>query len=304
MESVRAAPTGPTTCPECGGAVRVSGGEAVCQDCGLVVGENRIDHGPDWLAFGEDRSDSKRVGAPLTEGRHDRGLSTEIGWKVDANGNQLSGSKRSQMGRLRQAHNRARFGSTAERNLAHGFTEIRRVIAALGLGESVREQAWSIFRSAQNEDLIMGRSIEGMAAASVYAACRCSGAVRALDEVVSVAQVGRDRVKQCYNCLNTGLGLATLVQRPSDYVAKVATEVDAPDEVERQALEMARSVDDTELVSGFQPSGVAAACLFLAGEEHSGWIPSLQSIAEAANVTEQTVRSRRYDLEDREGGKR
>ncbi|MFC6730936.1 TFIIB-type zinc ribbon-containing protein, partial [Natronoarchaeum mannanilyticum] len=40
-----------TTCPECGGRLNASGDETVCGECGLVVGEDEIDRGPEWRAF-------------------------------------------------------------------------------------------------------------------------------------------------------------------------------------------------------------------------------------------------------------
>jgi transcription initiation factor TFIIB len=64
-------------CPECHGHVTTNAVETVCEDCSLVIDEQRIDHGPEWRAYDVDERD--RTGAPLTAARHDQGLSTEIG---------------------------------------------------------------------------------------------------------------------------------------------------------------------------------------------------------------------------------
>ena len=64
-------------CPECDGRVTTNSIETVCEDCGLVVDEYQIDHGPEWRRFDNDQRE--RIGDPLTAARHDRGLSTEIG---------------------------------------------------------------------------------------------------------------------------------------------------------------------------------------------------------------------------------
>ena len=85
-------------CPECGGNVVTDSehGETVCQDCGLVVEEDEIDHGPEWRAFDSSEKDRKsRVGAPTTNMMHDKGLSTNIGWQnKDAYGRSLSSEQR------------------------------------------------------------------------------------------------------------------------------------------------------------------------------------------------------------------
>jgi transcription initiation factor TFIIIB Brf1 subunit/transcription initiation factor TFIIB len=63
-------------CPECDGRVTTNAVETVCEECGLVINEQRIDHGPEWRPY--DNDERKRTGGPLTAARHDRGLSTEI----------------------------------------------------------------------------------------------------------------------------------------------------------------------------------------------------------------------------------
>jgi transcription initiation factor TFIIB len=178
-------------CPECDGRVTTNAVETVCEDCGLVIDEQRIDHGPEWRAYDEE---CERTGALLTAARHDRGLSTEIGRGTD----ELSGQKRRRLARMRREQTRGRWRSKAERNLAHGLGEVRRLASAPELSDSVRDQACQLFRSAQNEDLLRGRSIEAIAGASVYGACRCNGLSRLLDEVTAAARVRESRVTNGY----------------------------------------------------------------------------------------------------------
>jgi len=203
-------------CPECDGRVTTNSVETICEDCGLVIDEQRIDHGPEWRTHDQDQR--KRTGAPLTAARHDRGLSTEIGRRKDANGNELSGQKRQRLSRMRQEQNRGRFQSKAERNLAHGLGEVRRIASVLELSDSVRDQACQLFRSAQTEDLLRGRSIEAIAAASIYGACRCNGHSRLLDDVVDAARLEQSRITNAYKTLNTELGLPTQPVRPSEFI--------------------------------------------------------------------------------------
>ena len=159
------------TCPECSSRLTTDRGETSCTECGLIVEEYWIDHGP--AHFSDDLDGRKRTEPPVTPTRHDRGISTEIGRKRDANGNSLPGKKRRQLGRLRVQHSRARWTTKAERNLAAGLTEVRRVASALDLPYAIRDRACRLFRSAQDENLLPGRSVEAFATASVYAACRC-----------------------------------------------------------------------------------------------------------------------------------
>ena len=279
----------PTTnrCPECDGRVTTNAAETVCDDCGLVIDDQQIDHGPEWRAF--DADERKRTGAPLTAARHDRGLSTEIGHGVDANGNILLGRKRRQLSRLRREHKRGQQQSTAEQNLAHGLGEVRRIVSALGLPESLRDQACELFRSAQSEDLLVGRSIEAMAAASVYGACRCNGLSRTLDGVSDPARVGQASVTNAYKTLNRELGLPAKPVTPSDHIARLASAVDACDQVCRRARQLAERAEAEVNTAGVNPSGFAAACLYVAGRER-GRRFTQAAVAEAASVTTNTIR--------------
>ena len=187
------------SCPDCGGTVRSQQHELVCADCGLVVETDTLDRGPEWRSFDDSDATPARTGAPLTVARHDRGLSTEIGHKTDATGSTVPGRKRAQLARLRREQARGRFQSKADRNLAHGLNEVRRIASGLGLAESLRNQACQLFRSAQAECLLRGRSIESMATASVFGACRCAGAARLLSEVARHARVDDSRVGAAYD---------------------------------------------------------------------------------------------------------
>jgi transcription initiation factor TFIIB len=69
------------------------------------------------------------------------------------------------------------------------------VAGALKLSKSVRDQACQLFRSAQNEDLLRGRSIEAIAAASVYGACRCNHLSQLVDDVSEMARVAESRTR-------------------------------------------------------------------------------------------------------------
>mgnify|MGYP000170996018 CR=1 FL=1 len=281
-------------CPECDGRITTNLVETICEDCGLVIDEQRIDHGPEWRTHDQDQR--KRTGAPLTAARHDRGLSTEIGRWKDANGNELSGRKRQRLSRMRREQNRGRFQSKAERNLAHGLGEVRRIASVLELSGSVRDQACQLFRSAQTEDLLRGRSIEAIAAASIYGVCRCNQHPLLLEDVVDAARVEFSRVTNAYRTLNRELELPIPPRRPTSFVPRLVSKLGLDHGIRRLANELAERAEGTALTNGPQPTGVAAACVYLAAKEH-GSLLTQSTVAEAAGVAIVTLRNRRDELE-------
>ena len=281
-------------CPECDGRFAPSGGESVCEDCGLVREEPRLDRGPEWRAC--DRAERKRTGAPVTEARHDRGLSTTIGRWRDANGNSLSGRKRRQLGRLRREHSRSRCESKADGNLMYAFNEIRRISGVLELAESIRDQACALFRTAQSEGLLRGRSIEGMAAGCVYAVARCNGLSRTVVEVAEPAPIGRGKVEGAYRVLNAELGLPAKPVGPSAFVPRFCSELGVSDEIQSRALRLAEAAEEAGVTNGVQPSGFAAGCLYKALDGRR--TPSQGTVASVADTSTKTLRKHRDTLDE------
>ena len=168
---------------------------------------------------------------------------------------------------MRREQSRGRFQSKAERNLAHGLSEVRRIVSRLELSKSIRDQACQLFRSAQTEDLLRGRSIEAMAAASVYGACRCNGRPRMLDDVTESARVEHSRVTNAYMTLNTEIGLPAQPVTPSAFVPRLASELEVFDQIRQRARQLAEASESTGATTRVRPSGFAAACLYKAGRE-------------------------------------
>lgn len=288
--------TNASTCPECKGRLETEGGETSCVSCGLIVNDYWIDHGAERLDY-PDTEPRERTGQPLTETRHDRGLSAEIGWgNRDAKGNVLSAEKRRRVGRMRREHSRARWETRAERNLASGLGDIARMVGRLDLAWTVREQASHLFRTAHAEELCRGRSLEMLTSGSVYAACRTSGVTVTRADVAEVASCSLREVTHGYRVLNRELGLDAMVVRSQTLLPQLASAFDVPNEVRIRALELAEEATKRGLDNGRSPSGVAAACLYLAAHEH-GWLLTQTDVADAAGVSVATLRKRKQELQ-------
>ncbi|MFC5366964.1 transcription initiation factor IIB [Salinirubrum litoreum] len=286
-------------CPECGGNVQsdTEHGETVCADCGLVVEEDEIDHGPEWRAFDSKEKDEKsRVGAPTTNMMHDKGLSTNIGWQdKDAYGNSLSSRQREKMQRLRTWNERFRTRDSKERNLKQALGEIDRMASALGLPDNVRETASVIYRRALDEDLLPGRSIEGVSTASLYAAARQAGTPRSLDEIAGVSRVGKDEIARTYRYVVRELKLEIQPADPESYVPRFASDLDLSEEAERRARSLLKNAKEQGVHSGKSPVGLAAAAVYAASLLTNEKVTQSE-VSDVANISEVTIRNRYHEL--------
>jgi transcription initiation factor TFIIB len=292
-------------CPECGGnlATDSAQGETVCEECGLVVDEDEIDRGPEWRAFDAAEKDEKsRVGAPTTNMMHDKGLSTNIGWQdKDAYGNSLSSRQRQKMQRLRTWNERFRTRDSKERNLKQALGEIDRMASALGLPDSVRETASVIYRRALDENLLPGRSIEGVSTSALYAAARQAGTPRSLDEISQVSRVEKDEIARTYRYVVRELKLEIQPADPESYVPRFASDLDLSDEAERRARELLQSAKEAGIHSGKSPVGLAAAAVYAASLLCNEKVTQSE-VSEVANISEVTIRNRYHELLEAEDG--
>ncbi|MFB6105447.1 MAG: transcription initiation factor IIB family protein [Halobacteriaceae archaeon] len=292
-------------CPECGGSLVSDDGhgETVCADCGLVVEEDEIDRGPEWRAFDSKEKDEKsRVGAPTTNMMHDKGLSTNIDWRdKDAYGNSLGSRQRQKMQRLRKWNERFRTRDARERNLKQALGEIDRMASALGLPENVRETASVMYRRALDEDLLPGRSIEGVSTSCVYAAARQAGVPRSLDEIADVSRVEKSEIARTYRYVVRELGLEIRPADPTSYVPRFASELGLSEEAEHRARQLLETAKEKGVHSGKSPVGLAAAAVY-AASLLTNEKTTQSAVSEVADISEVTIRNRYHELLEAEDG--
>jgi transcription initiation factor TFIIB len=287
------------TCPECSGNVVTDDehGETVCSECGLVITADSVDRGPEWRAFDAREKDQKsRVGAPTTNTMHDKGLSTNIDWRdKDAYGNSLGARQRQKMQRLRKWNERFRTRDSKERNLKQALGEIDRMASALGLPDNVRETASVIYRRALGEDLLPGRSIEGVSTSCTYAAARMAGVPRSLDEIAEVSRVEKSEVARTYRYVSRELKLEVKPADPEQYVPRFASELDLSDESKMRARQLLQNAKEQGVHSGKSPVGLAAAAVY-AASLLTNEKTTQAAVSEVADISEVTIRNRYHEL--------
>ncbi len=290
-------------CPECGGKSLVRDyerAEVTCTLCGLVISDKILDPGPEWRAFDSDQRDKRsRAGAPITLTIHDKGLSTMIDWRdKDSYGKSLTSKKRAQIYRLRKWQRRIRVSDASERNLAFALSELERMASQIGLSRNIREASALLYRKAVESQLIRGRSIESMTGAALYAACRKYNIPLTLDEVASVARANKKEIARSYRFISNELTLKVLPTDPVNYVPRLIAKLDLDGLVQKKSIEIIKFAGSEGLTSGRGPTGVAAAAVYIASILMDRK-RTQRDIANAAGVTEVTVRNRYKELLER-----
>ncbi|HEV2139160.1 MAG TPA: TFIIB-type zinc ribbon-containing protein [Nitrososphaerales archaeon] len=289
-------------CPRCGKGNMVTdgtGSELYCADCGLVIKEKIVDMGPEWRSFsGDDKGDRSRTGIPTSIAMHDMGLATVIGTlNKDATGRSLSGSMKSTVERLRTWDRRSQVHASADRNLRQAFSELRRLADKLTVSEAVTEKAAYFYRKALERNLVRGRSISAMMAASLYAACRDGEIPRTLKDVAAVSNVKKKDLARSYRLMHREMDFQMPVADASRCVSGIASRAKMSEKTQRRAREILFRAKQTGISAGKDPMGLAASALYVActleGEDKTQ-----KDVAEAARVTEVTIRNRYKGLRE------
>ena len=287
-------------CPECSNTDLIRDyevGELVCEQCGTVVTSKILNHSPEWRAFNiEQRQKRTRVGAPYTWTIHDKGLSTIIDWSGrDIHGKRLKPERRSQAYRLRKWNRRSKVSGSSQRNLAYALSELTKIAYKLNLPRNVLETASMIYRQVVRKRLIRGRSIRGVAAASLYMSCRKCNVIRTLEEVGKAANISKKESGRNYRFLLRKLKTRVPPVKAKSYISKFVNHLTLSGNVENFAMQIIGVATDLRLTSGRGPAGIAAAATYIAGllcGEHR----TQGEIARGAQVTEVTIRNRYKEI--------
>jgi len=282
-------------CPSCGKRKIVTdenSGELFCAFCGFVINDKIEDTGAEWRSFSNEESNRNRVGAGTSLTMHDMGLSIVIGAaNKDSTGKPLSASMRSSIERLRTWDSRTQAHSSSDRNLRQALNEMDKLKDKLALADAVIEKAAYIYRKAMEKKLVRGRSIQGLVAACLYAACRNTETPRTLDDVAKGINIRRKDVARCYRLLYRELEFKMPVVDPVKVVSRIASIVELSEKSKRKAVDILNQAKKIGIVAGKDPMGMAAAALYIACIA-SGEVKSQKQISIASGVTEVTIRNR------------
>jgi transcription initiation factor TFIIB len=272
-------------------------GETICSNCGFVSSDRAQESRAEWRTFSSGtNSERVRTGSPISLTQHDMGLATIIGKSdKDSSGQELDPSMHSMIHRLRTWNFRTQIHTSAEKNLMQAFNDLARVKDKLGLSDAIIEKTAYIYRKAQEKHLTKGRSVSAILAAAIYIACREGGASRTLADIAATVDVKRKIISRGHRILINELDINVPPVDLVKCVARIANKMNIDEKTKRMAMHTMVDLVDKEISTGKSPMGLAASVLYtscIRNDENT----TQKNIAEAAGVTEVTIRNRIKDL--------
>ncbi len=272
----------------------ITRGESTCHNCGLVLNTSIISSAKEWRSYNSlEEKQRSRVGYPTSPLMPDNfSSSVGLGFSRDAKGNMISAERRWEFSRLANIDSR-RNGEI--RNLRVALRELQRITSHLGIGESVARTASVIYRKSLKVNLIRGRSIDCVMAASLYIACRKEGVPITLKDIQSRANATPKELSRCVRVLITNLKIRPKNSSPEAFVRRLADMLTMTMHTSQIGVSIVERAKKAGITVGKNPMSVAAAALYIAGVK-TGERRTQQQLANAARTTPVTIRNRFKEL--------
>lgn len=280
-------------CVGCGGrlVLDAGNGESVCTVCGMVADD---DHNiVDSRAYLKSTGMNHNAVRPFTV--HHTDLSTLIDYaNVDVNGRQID--KRQEINKIRKLNTRVSSNNCKVKHLTKAKFELSRIVELLGVGTTVAERAWYIYRKVHKKNLVRGRPIAGLVAAAVYISCMDMDVPCSIDRIHNLVRNLKKKTFVYYcKLLLREMQMNVGSPSPSLYVSRVAKSVGLSGFTERKALDILDLAKDHEMFRGKRPLSLAAAALYLASIQNGESVTQLR-IANATNLATTTIRKRCLEI--------
>jgi transcription initiation factor TFIIB len=268
--------------------------EIVCIDCGFVVTRKFVEKEPKESTYNEEQKVTRaRTDTSLTYTIHAKGSTTVINWnKRDTQNKKFSANQKAQVYHLCKWQRRIKITGSTEHNLTFALSEITKNANKLNLPKNVLETATDTYRKAAKDQLTNGRSIQNIAAAALYLACRQHTLPITLNKITQTSAVNKKEIASNYRFLIKKLNYPTPQPlQPNQCVMKFFNQIAMQKKAEEISHKIFSAAKDSKLALGRDPMIIAAAVgyivLLLIGEHKTQ-----KEIANIAQTTESAVRNR------------
>lgn len=263
-------------------------GEVICSRCGVVVDRIESPAVQEWRSFSiDDFYRKSRTGGATSLARYNKGLLTTIGSSRDTKEKGLN------FDRIRVWD--LRIQAANDRSLKQALPALEHLKVSLALPETIVEKSAYFYRKAARINLIKGRTVTSILAASVYLACRELETPRTLNEVASASNVPRKKISRDYRLLVHTFDPKIPAIDHVRCITRIANKVGLSEKTKRVAVKIMRQVIAMQVSAGKGPMGIAATVLYIACLQ-AGEMKTQKELSIAAGVTEVTIRNRYSEL--------
>ncbi|MFX1298762.1 MAG: transcription initiation factor IIB family protein [Promethearchaeota archaeon] len=274
-------------CPECGGSIILDQerGETICSQCGLIIDDKLyITSFSEKRAFTqEEKARKSRTGILISPLLTDLGLCTLIDKKNIHNPN------------LKRAVKRNSYLTWKNRNLLIASIELKRLSTNLGIPCHIITVALRFYMEIFKNNLLKGRTIKGMVAACLYAACRNENLPRTFQEILNESPISCKTIKKCFKIVLNYLKLKLPQADIISFIPRYTSALGLNNDVEKFVIKIIQNYLKKVPNSGKNPKGLYAGAIYLASKLKNSGVTQ-KEICKVIDTTEVTLRSRYKEI--------
>lgn len=267
----------PSNCPECRSTHLADRSEieSVCLDCGLVV--------------------SAEAAKRKIDENHKRQRSTSCHTQSELSTREKDSICENLTDILEQ-WNQVKIGDATEKNLAIALQYITKIAVDLSVPRVALEKASLVYKRIIEKKLVKGRSMKVLAATALYVGCKQCGIAVTTKRVANVSKISPGRITRFYRLIAKQINITLQPAGISLYAEDLSKKLQVSERTTAVIEKLADVLQRCKFIVGKDPTGFACAVVYIASVLN-GERRTQREIAEAARITEQTIRARCRELE-------
>jgi len=275
-------------------------GESVCLTCGFVNELNMSEFFID-PNIKKNINSHTLLNSSSPQYYSNSSVFTEIDSQSQNKKYYLDKSSTQKMYRLNKWHKRLKVTSFGDRNLSFAISELLTIANNLDLPPHVTEYSVEIYKKAVKNNIIRGRSIEGVICASIYTASRKKNVPQTLEELSTVSGAAPKEIGRTYRFLIKSLKIPIEPVIPTSYVPRFCSHLNLPPICQELSIKIIKKIYLDEIHSGRGPIGIASAAIYIACDllnikSKNDKKITQRDISEVTGVTEVTIRNRYKEM--------
>jgi transcription initiation factor TFIIB len=258
----------------------VDDGQYICTNCNAIQ-SHMIDMTAEWRYYGSEDSrdsDPTRCGMPTNPLLPKSSLGSVIG-------NKMNDNKDMRKIRMYQMWNSMPYW---ERTLYNVFDKLYQNSSSVGIPTKVIEDAKVLYKRASEKKISRGDNKEGLIASCIYYSCLINKIPRSPKEVARIFHIDPNILTKGNSRFQGLLQMNINSSNPDDYIPRFGSKLNLDCNDIQKCKELAKTIDDLEIVSENTPTSVAAGTLYYyclnKNIEYSK-----KQIAEVCEVSEVTI---------------
>jgi transcription initiation factor TFIIB len=189
-----------------------------------------------------------------------------------------------------------RIWDSTEKNLALALQYTTKIAIDLSLPKTALEEATLAYKEIIEKGLLKGRSMRAISATAVYIGCKQCRTAVTIKDIAHASRISPSKISHSYRLMAKHLDVPMQPTSVGNHATEVSARLQVSTRTKKVLEKTIEALNCSKSFAGKAPTGIACAAIFisslLTGERRTQ-----REIAEAARITEATIRARCRELE-------